>query len=53
MVKRYVQRERTTGSVAATAQRYKRPQIRGEYAHKLVKQVRRLPAASLAEHVVA
>lgn len=52
-VKRYLQRERATGSVAATPPRYKQPQIRDEYEQQLADQVRRLPEATLAEHVAA
>jgi transposase len=52
-VKRYLQRERATGSVAATLPRYKQPQIRGEYEQQLAEQVSRLPDATLAEHVAA
>lgn len=52
-VKRYLQRERETGSVAATVQRYKQPQIHGEYEQQLAEQVSRLPEATLEEHVAA
>lgn len=52
-VKRYLQRERETGSVAATVQRYKQPQIHGEYEQQLAAQVRRLPEATLEAHVAA
>ncbi len=50
-VKRYLARYRATGSAAATQQRYKQPQIRGEYEQHLAAQVARMADATLDAHV--
>jgi len=52
-VKRYLLQERLSGSVAAQQQRYKQPQIRGEYEAQLVDQVARMNEATLDAHVEA
>ena len=50
-VKRYVGRYAATGSAAATQQRYKQAQIRGEYEQLLAAQVARMADATLEAHV--
>jgi transposase len=50
-VKRYLARYAATGSAAATAQRYKQPQIRGKYEQQLAAQVARMSDATLDEHI--
>jgi transposase len=50
-VKRYMMRERHTGSVAATQQRYQQPRIRGDYEQQLAAQVERMDDATLEAHI--
>jgi len=50
-VKRYLARYIATGSAAATQQRYKQPQIRGEYEQRLAAQVARMADATLDAQV--
>jgi transposase len=51
-VKRYLARYGTTGSAAATQQRYKQPQIGGKYEQELAAQVERMSDATLEAHIV-
>jgi len=50
-VKRYLARYAATGSAAATQQRYKQPQIRGDYEQQLAAQVARMSDATLEAHI--